>query len=93
MKDLTEIKTDNRMIRLSELIKPILIDLQLMMREFKIDELKAVINSLEELTSIQRALPFPETQNKADLNKKKNKLMSAIVNLAERQQDVLEHKN
>ncbi len=78
---------------IAEYIKAILFPLQIMMNAIPIEELEESLKRLEESTSIQRALPFPASQNKASLNEKKNNLYRAIINLMKTQKEVLDHKD
>ena len=77
---------------IADLIKPILMHLQIMMANISIEDLEETLNKMMDFASTQRAFPFPATQNAADLNEKKNKLFKAILNLVKAQRDVMEHK-
>lgn len=85
--------TLERSEEISEFVKQILIPTQIMMQIIPIEEMEEMLEKLKDSTSISRALPFPVSQNKADINEKKNDLYAAIINLMKKQKIVLGHKD
>ncbi len=86
-------KTKERNQEIADLIKPVLLDLQILMREVPIEEMESILNRMKDTASTLAAWPFPNTLNKAEEMNVKNELFKAMINFMKAQKKVLDFKN
>lgn len=78
-------------LAVADQIKMILIPLQLLMQSTSIESMEKLLEQMEETEYTLTALPLPETQNKAELIKKKNHLFKCMIELMKSIDAVMNH--
>ncbi len=86
-------KTKERSQQIADLLKPILLSLQMFMQEVPIEEMESILSDMEDVTSTLAAWPFPNTLNKAEEMNVKNELFKAMINFMKTQKKVLDFQN
>lgn len=72
-----------RNILLAELLKPLMVRVDLILGEFSLDELHRISQDMWEPVGTLQALPFPATLNKSEQMKMQCYVFDAVVKLVE----------